>query len=50
MIKILNSKSKKFKNDLDRFINLRIKNINIRNSKVSKIVDDVKKKWRQGAI
>ena len=43
MIKNLNSKSKKFNEELNRFLNLRIKNINIRNPKVSKIVDDIKK-------
>ena len=47
MIKSLNSNSKKFNQELNKFLNLRIKNINLRNSKVFKIVDDVKKKWRQ---
>ena len=43
MIKSLNSNSKKFNKELNKFLNLRIKNINLRNYKVFKIVDDVKK-------
>ena len=50
MIKSLNSKSKKFNKELDIFLNLRIKNINLRNSKVFKIVDDVKKNGDKALI
>ena len=50
MIKSLNSKSKKFNQDLNRFLNSRIKNINLRNPKVSRIVDDVKKNGDKALI
>ena len=50
MIKILNTKSKKFDKDLNSFLNLRIKKINFRNSKVFKIVDDVKKNGDKALI
>ena len=50
MIKSLNSNSKKFNKELNKFLNLRIKNINLRNSKVFKIVDDVKKNGDKALI
>ena len=50
MIKNLNSKSKKFNKELKRFLNSRIKNINLRNPKVSRIVDDVKKNGDKALI
>jgi histidinol dehydrogenase len=50
MIKSLNSNSKKFNQELNKFLNLRIKNINLRNSKVFKIVDDVKKNGDKALI
>ena len=50
MIKSLNSNSKKFNKELNKFLNLRIKNINLRNSKVFKIVEDVKKNGDKALI
>ena len=50
MIKSLNSKSNKFNKELNIFLNLRIKNLNLRNSKVFKIVDDVKKNGDKALI
>ena len=50
MIKSLNSNSKKFNKELNKFLNLRIKNINLRNYKVFKIVDDVKKNGDKALI
>ena len=50
MIKSLNTNSKKFDKELNKFLNLRIKNINLRNSKVFKIVDDVKKNGDKALI
>ena len=50
MIKSLNSNSKKFNKELNKFLNLRIKNINLGNSKVFKIVDDVKKNGDKALI
>ena len=50
MIKSLNSNGKKFNKELNKFLNLRIKNINLRNSKVFKIVDDVKKNGDKALI
>ena len=50
MIKSLNSNSKKFNKELNKFLNLRTKNINLGNSKVFKIVDDVKKNGDKALI
>ena len=43
MIKIFNTASKKFSKNLNYFLDLRKKNINLRNSKVLKIIDNIKK-------
>jgi len=44
MIKKLNSKNKKFYKILNKFLELRKKYINLRDLRVFKIIDDIKKK------
>jgi len=50
MIKSLNSKSKQFDKELNKFLSLRIKNINLRNHKVFAIIDDIKKNGDKALI